>query len=559
MNRDGPQSPAGTALLARTVLLVVAALLTGHRAAAAQALPDRLRERLSAEPRDPLRLLLERFYAERAYRPAWVSDSGPSPVAGELLGVIEAAGADGLDPNDYPHAAIRALLGPGRAPDTLARLDLLLSRTLLAYGSDLSRGRIDPAAADSAWTAAPRPVDLVGALATALDSGSLAEALARLAPPHPRYGMLRRALQRYRDVAAHGGWPTVPAGPELVPDARDARVAVLRARLVGDADLAPGEDTGEVYDAAAAQAVRRFQTRHGLEPDAVVGAATLAALNVPLEARIRQIELNLERWRWLPRWVGGRYVMVNSAAFTLEVVDSARQVMTMRAIVGRPDWPTPIVSAQITGLIFSPVWNIPRAIAVEEVLTLVRKDSLYLERHGITVFDSTRAVRQVDPRTVDWAAITGDSFSLELKQAPGGDNPLGGVKIVFGSRFNICIHDTPVRSLFDKRVRTFSHGCIRIDRAADLATYLLQDSVRWTGDSVRARMTRSAEEVVALSPPIPVHLTYWTAWVDDDGTVEFRDDVYGWDAKLAAGLRSRARLGRPRITAPPGRPRPGAG
>jgi murein L,D-transpeptidase YcbB/YkuD len=316
-------------------------------------------------------------------------------------------------------------------------------------------------------------------------------------------------------------------------------VAVLRARLVSEADLAPGDDSGDVYDAAAVQAVRRFQARHGLDPDGVLGAETLAALNVPVSKRIRQIELNLERWRWLPRSLGLRYVMVNSAAFTLEVVDSARQLMTMRAIVGRSDRPTPIVSGRITGVIFDPVWNVPRSIAVEEMLPLVRRNPRHLEQHAITVFeDSSRAALQVDPATIDWAAMTQESFNLQLRQAPGGDNPLGGVKVVFGSRFNVAIHDTPLRSLFRERVRTFSHGCIRVDRAADLVTYLLQDSVRWTGDSVRARMAITTEGAVTLPRSVPVHLSYWTALVDDDGTVQFRDDVYGWDARLADALAS---------------------
>ena len=373
--------------MARAAFLCIAALLAGHRDAASQALSDRVRQRLSIEPRDAIGHVLTRFYGQRGYHPGWVSDSGPSPPAGALLQVIEAASTDGLDPHDYAEGRIRALLEGGNAPDTLARLDVLLSRTLLAYGTDLSRGRIDPAAVDSSWTAAPRPVDLVAVLRTALDSsGGLALALQRLAPPHPPYAALRRALDRYRDIAAHGGWPIVPAGSAILPGDRDTRVAILRARLAREADLASGGgDSGSVYDTAAEQAVRRFQARHGLEADGVVGAATLAALNVPVETRVRQIALNMERWRWMPRALGARYVMVNSAAFTLEIVDSARPVMTMPAIVGRRDWPTPIVSGEITGLIFSPVWNVPRTIAREEVLPLARRDPTYLERHRITV------------------------------------------------------------------------------------------------------------------------------------------------------------------------------
>ncbi len=527
-------------LLARASLLLIAALLAVHRVAAAQGLPERLRARLSAEPHDALRPLLVRVYEQRAYRAGWVGENGPLPAAADLLGVVEAARADGLDPDDYPHAAIRRLLQSGGEPDSLARLDLLLSRTLLAYGSHLSRGRIDPAAVDSPWTAAPRAVDLAAALKAVLDSGRPAQVLERLAPPHPGYAKLREALKRHRGIADRGGWPAFPAGRNLVPGTRDARVVALRTRLTGEGDLPSGNDGGDVYDTAVVHAVQRFQTRHGLEPDGVVGAATRGALNVPVRVRIRQIELNLERWRWLPRSLGRRYVMVNSAAFELALIDSGRTVMTTQAVVGRGDWPTPIVSGQITSLIFSPVWNIPRSIAVEEVLPLVQRDPQYLRQQRISVFeDSSPAPREVDPGTVDWAAMTEQTFNLQLRQAPGGDNPLGGVKFIFGSHFNVCIHDTPARVAFHERVRNFSHGCTRIERPADLAVRLLQDSVRWAADSVRAAMTGPTEQVVPLPQPIPAHLTYWTAWVDEDGTIQFRDDIYGWDERLAAALAQR--------------------
>ena len=515
------------AALAGTLIVCGTALLAPRRAAVAQGVSDRVRRALSEEPRDHLGSLLTRFYRRRAYRPAWVGDSGPSSRAAELLAAIAAAGADGLNPDDYSAAA----------PDSVARQDVLFSRTLLAFGSDLSRGRVDPATVDSDWTAAPGPVDLIGALETAAQSARAADALERLAPPQPGYARLRRALQRYRDLAAQGGWPGVPAGPALAPGDRDARVSALRGRLAVEGELGATEQGGDVYDAALAGAVRRFQDRHGLDVDGLVGLATLVALNVSVEARIRQIEMNLERWRWLPRALGEHYVMVNSAAFELEIVDHGRQVMTMRAIVGRRDWPTPIVSTRITGLIFSPVWNIPRAIALEEVLPLVRRDPSYLARERITVFeDSSPAVREVDPATVAWSALTESTFTLQLKQAPGGHNPMGGVKVIQGSPFNVCIHDTPLKSLLRARARAFSHGCVRAERAADLATYLLRDSVRWARDSVLARMGQRKEQLVMLSRPVPVHLCYWTAWVNDDGTVEFRDDVYGWDAKLTAAL-----------------------
>jgi murein L,D-transpeptidase YcbB/YkuD len=525
------------------VLLAVGLVLTPLRTSAAQALPARLRARVGALQTAGLRPLLTAFYERRAYQPAWLGDDGTAPQASELLKVLEAADREGLDPRDYPAQAIQALLAGGHDPDSLARLDVLLTEAFLAYGRDAARGRVDPTAVDSAWVAAPRTTDLVAALRTALDSGRVAAELDRFAPPQPGYAALRHAMRRYQEMAAAGGWAALPAGPDLAPGSEDVRVVLLRARLTREGDALPGRDTGLVYDGDLAEAVRRFQTRHGLDADGIVGPATRAALNVPADDRVRQISLNLERWRWMPRVLEERFIVVNSAAFTLDAMDGPRRVVASRTVVGRPDWPTPIVTAHVTGLIFSPVWNIPRAIALEEVLPLVREDRRYLERHHITAFDASEpGGREVDPATVDWPALTEETFALQLEQAPGGDNPLGGVKIVFGSRFNVCMHDTPVRSLFRAPIRALSHGCVRVERAVDLAAYVLADSVRWTPDSLHAAMAQPAERVVTLARPIPVYLTYWTAWVDDDGAVQFRDDVYGWDAKLAAALAGRRAL-----------------
>jgi murein L,D-transpeptidase YcbB/YkuD len=311
--------------------------------------------------------------------------------------------------------------------------------------------------------------------------------------------------------------------------------------------VSPDTADPDAYDDSLVAAVRQFQATHGLNADGIVGRATLVALNVPAADRIRAMELNLERWRWLPRHLGESYVMVNTAAFAVELVNRDHAVQTMRAIVGRPDWPTPIVSARITELVLSPTWEIPKPIALAEVLPLVRRDPRYLAREHITVSrDSDGVMRDVDPLTVDWAAITDSTFGLSLTQAPGGHNPLGGIKFVFRNRFGVRIHDTPTPSLFAEQIRTFSHGCIRVEHAAELAAALLQDSRRWPLDSVRARMHQPHPETVPLPRATPVHVSYWTVWVDHDGTVEFRDDVYGWDSRLSAALAARAPVPTPR-------------
>ncbi len=519
--------------------------LAGSRAAPGQTLSDsvrdRLRDRVAQEP-----AALRRLYEGRDSYPAWSGNEGLSPRASAVAALIHHAASEGLPPQEYAVPALRFQLDP----DSLADLDVRLSRAVLAYAADLATGRVDPAAIDTDWSAAAGRSEATRAVAEGLDSWRLPSLLESLAPPYPAYGRLRLALAHYRNIAALGGWPAVPGGAVLIPGDTGAGVPALRTRLAVDGDLSPGAGTpGARYDSALEQAVRRFQTRHGLEADGHVGPSTLTALNVPVEARIRQIEVNLERWRWLPREPGDRYIMVNTAAAELQVVEAGRAALAMRVIVGRRDWPTPLVSARGAGLLFGPAWYVPRAIAVQEILPAVRRNPEYLARERIQVFPDSGGTVEVDPAAIDWSQVTDSTFAFQLRREPGATNPLGGVKLVAPNRFEVYIHDTPARALFRERVRTFSHGCVRVERAADLATYLLGNETRWPGDSVRAAMAQSRERWVPLPSSVLVLIAYWTAWADDDGTVQFRDDVYGWDTRLAEAL-ARPRAERRRFPRP---------
>jgi murein L,D-transpeptidase YcbB/YkuD len=461
----------------------------------------------AATAQQPIDSALARFYATRWWQPAWLAPDGISPQAGALVELIATADRNGLNPGAYriPEQPV---------PADRWRLDSLLTRTFLTYARDVSRGRVEPGVVDSQWTAAAKPVDLADLLERALAADDPAAVLRSIEPAQSGYLSLRAALWRYRDLVEQGVWPSD-----------------LASRLAAE-----GYDT----TAGIAAAVRRFQALHGLVSDGKVGPVTRAALNVPAAVRAEQIALTLERWRWLPRSLGERHIVVNSAAFQLDLVENGVVTFSTRAVVGRPDWPTPIVSSRATHIVFRPVWRVPHAIASQELLPLIRRDPAYLDHAGIRVFgDSSRNGAELNPRSIDWGAVTESTFAYHLAQEPGPDNPLGAMKLVFWTPFSVFIHDTPVRPSFSEPRRALSHGCVRVEDAASLAARLLPS---WPADSVHAAMSTGRQRWVQLPEPIGVHLVYWTAWVTEDGLVAFGADPYGWDAKLAQALEPQGAL-----------------
>jgi len=344
---------------------------------------------------------------------------------------------------------------------------------------------------------------------------------------------------RYREIAAKGGWPMVPHGSKMQKGDRSERILALSGRLIATGDLDRRFRNSEgLFDDALEQAVRRFQQRHGLEVDGVVGLSTLAALNVPVEERIRQIELNMERWRWLPRDFGQRYILVNIANFELDVVEDGKPLMIMHIVVGRPYRRTPVFSDKITYLVLSPYWHVPKNIAIQDMLSLIRNDTNYLAKHNIKVFQGLGTdTREIDAKTIDWSKVTAENFNYRFRQGPGPMNALGRVKFMFPNKFNVYLHDTPSRELFAKTERAFSSGCIRIEKPIELAEYLLRDDPQWTRDNILAVIDKLVEQTVPLPKLIPIHILYCTAWANEDGSIQFRNDIYGRDKLLDEALR----------------------
>lgn len=463
--------------------------------------------------------LLPCFYERRGYAPAWSRDGSLLPAAGELLSALAAAGDHGLQAEGYRPAALQRLAKTARG-DALgtADLDLLLSDAFLTFAAHLRHGKVNPETIYRDCALGRDQTDVAAVLEEALRQERVRAALASLAPPHRGYELLRGALARYRRIALRGDSKPVPPGANLRLGDEGERVAVLRARLAdaAEADAAGAVEPAEspdLFDAPLEEAVSRFQQRHGLEEDGVAGPATLGELNQPAEDHVRQIEVNLERWRWLPHDLGQRHVLINIAGFRLDAVEDGQSAINMRIIVGKPYTRTPMFSSAIGSVVLNPYWNVPRSI-VPEVLARARRDPSYLQREGFETLPGSR-----------------------LRQRPGTQNALGRIKFVFPNRFGVYLHDTSAPVLFGSRVRTFSHGCIRIEKPFDLAVWALRDDPRWNTDAIRAGIEAGRERSVPLPHKIPVHVAYWTAWVDGYGILWLGRDVYQRDAELTRLLR----------------------
>lgn len=498
-------------------------------------------------------VILQRFYLDYFYRPIWVTEAGAMPKAHELAEILDSAHLDALDPEDYGASAIKALLGATK-PRFLAELEVRLSAGLMQFASDLGGGRVAPRIANPKLFAFRPDVDKKAVLDEAERAENMRYLVDKYRPQTPRYERLRQALARYRALAEVGGWQPIPDGAIVREGDRDARVPLLRARLTLWGDLprgaestgAPAPDRGDtveggdavdLYDTALVEAVKRMQARHGLAVDGVLGPNTLAALNVPVEQRIVQIMLNLERRRWIPDDLGRRYIFVNLADFALKFVAETKTVLDMRVVVGKTYHATPVFSEKMTYIVINPYWNVPNSIARNELVPKIRRDPGYAIRNNYTLLTGWQSgAAKLDPYAVDWSRVGARNFSYRIRQEPGDGNALGRVKFMFPNPFNIYLHDTPAKSLFQRAERDFSHGCIRVEQPIGLAETVLAGTPGWSAERIRRTIASGRRTVVTLADPVPVHISYLTAWVNKDGTVHFRKDIYGRDAELANAL-----------------------
>ena len=493
------------------------------------------------------RTMTRAFYQARKFRPAWCDGRRRNAQFDSLLAAIRHFDGE-LDAATYDPAGLdRMALNLERARHggrdlhvrALGRLDVRSTITYFRLADHISIGRVPLGLLDPDWVAADTTRRLPAHLERALERNDLVGSLEALEPSSAGFRRLRDALYAYKAWAAVGGWATIPAGPSFGLGTSGPRVDALIRRLVATSDLPPSFES-PTFDRRVMHAVGDFQARHGIPRSGVVGGVTLAALNVPVQERMRTMQLSLERWRWLPDKLEPRHVEVNIPGYRVDLMRNGQITRTLRAVVGKRTSPTPVFSDQIAYVELNPTWTVPPSILAKEIVPMLRRRPDYLAANNMRVVPMSRALRDsaVDLTAVPWKDVASDSFPFLVIQGAGPDNPLGRLKLMCPNEFDVYLHDTPQRERFGVAQRDFSHGCVRVNNVEELADSL----IAWPrGDSshVRGLLADTTWRRIRLTNPMPVHFMYWTAWVDEDGEVEFRDDIYGLDQRLDQALRTR--------------------
>ncbi|MEO5902516.1 MAG: L,D-transpeptidase family protein [Gemmatimonadaceae bacterium] len=476
----------------------------------------------------------KRLYKAYGNNPLWLSPDGlQKDRTFALATAVLQAEQDGMRMDAYPVGSLAKSISAVQqtktpTADQLADADLILTASFAALGEDYLTGQVDPKTVAQSWYIDPQEENVDSALIRSLRNPALDKAITTMRPSDPDYAALRKELDRFQQISVKGGWPMVPAGAPAKPGQRMStqRVAALRTRLSvegismpqaeavakpASATSAPPAASG-VYDHALAGAVAQFQSRHGIAVDSMLGAETLTALNQTAVYRTAQIAANLERLRWLPRNFGNRYIYVNVPAFRVEAIEKGKPTLEMKVIVGQDyeDKATPVFSDSMETVVFRPYWNVTPDIADEEVFPKMNADPGYLDANNYELYQEGGATR--------------------VRQKPGDKNALGLVKFLFPNDFNIYLHDTPNHELFNKDVRAFSHGCIRVEKPTELAEWVLG----WDAAKVQSAMQGPTDNnSVKVPRKIPVYIAYGTAYIRN-GQLYFGNDLYDRDDKLVA-------------------------
>ncbi|WP_426095960.1 L,D-transpeptidase family protein [Flavobacterium sp. DSR2-3-3] len=472
--------------------------------------------------------VLKDFYSSTNYRTVWQSEKKRKIVLAELLKSSE----EGLNPEDYNLKTLYNFEKRATTLDSLdiVKYDILLTSCLQKYISHLTNGRLNPRKLYKNWDLKENYIDLNATVALLLQTDSLAYKIQQLKPSHIVYKRLKKALRQINTFPKDDFKP-IKFTKIITPNDTNPSLIAIKKRLIYWKELQPKDSLSPIYDEETVNALKKFQSRHGLAADAKIGAGTIASLNFSKNQRIQQILVNLERWKWYPKQMGKEYLIINIPDYKLTLVNNNDTLRTHRVIVGRAKRKTPILSSKLTQVVFNPTWTVPPTILREDVIPAILKSRSYLTQSNIKVYDSNGRI--VSP--YEWQLSQAKTY--RYVQSPGTFNSLGMVKIIFPNRFSVYLHDTNHRDYFDKIDRSLSSGCVRVDNPLELTEYILDDEVNWNLAKITETLQNERTKFVNIKKEIAFHLLYWTAWSENNKLI-FRDDIYNLDGALYDKLRN---------------------
>jgi len=481
--------------------------------------------------------ILPAFYEANNYSLAW--DNEQNRI--DLIESLENSFNEGLIPDDYHLEKIKKLFRETKSnanPDKVVDLDLLMTDAVLLYATNLIIGKVDQSKIVEGWDVPPNklPKNDGISLNKALNSNDIAEALNNLKPDNFMYVHMRNGLKRYREISKNGGWSKVPPGKVLKLNETDVRVLLLRKYLIitGDLSASANSENDSIFDMNVENAVKQFQFRHNLNEDGVVGKGTLEMINVPIEKRIDELRINMERARWVFHHLPEDFMVVNIAGYNVRRLTDDSIVFYSKVIVGKHFHETPIFKGKLSYIVINPTWTLPYSITIKETLPKLQKNPNYLTEKNMIIMDRTG--KEIDPSTIDFNTLSKNNFPYTVRQKAGPHNALGQVKFIFPNQYAVYLHDTPVRSLFSREERAFSHGCIRIDKKWELLMNLMDDPEVWNMNKINEIVASGKTTRVNLKSPIEILLLYWTAGADKKDKLYFDKDVYDRDASVLEEL-----------------------
>lgn len=478
------------------------------------------------------------FYKARNFQQIWVKGNDFTSAAETILGVLKNAAVEGLEPGDYARA-FELVEEAKKNPKKFLEAEIAITALALEYVDDILGERLNPRKIGKSLYLKAKNIDAVQIMSDAMAKDPSGKWLTHLSINHLEYQLLKNKLAQYRAQSDQNHYPKLSKGKKIELKSTGGRVETLQWQLTSLGYLTEKHTQGTV-DFSTDQAIKAFQDENHLKVDGIVGTITVAALNsYNLDDRIRQIIISMERWRWLPEDLGSRYILVNVAGFELSAVEEGIEKLRMPVIIGRTYRKTPVFSSRIDSVRFNPSWHVPRSIAVKDKLKKIRQDPGYLARGGYILYNSNGD--RMDPHNVNWDSVSASNFNFRIRQNPGSNNALGKIRFTLKNPFNVYLHSTPDKHLFEKEKRSFSSGCIRVSDPKSLAVFVFNDQGSWPYDRIAKNMEGTQTQNISVKDPVNVYISYFTVWKGRDNKLRFSQDLYGQDKEIWDALQNRKR------------------